>query len=334
MRRRRHKIFLARVRGLPIALRRRIRRGMQLLNACFKNRMLLKVIMRVPGARVDPDINPDRVGYYAPIKRCIYCGKSGLTIKLTDEHILAYALGGDAILPEASCIECAKITNEVETYCANYIFRAVRVLHRTHRRKRNRQSISGPRPMATSRQRAGLLILPSFDPPGIVLGRAASDSFSGTMIHTWQITRDRRAQGWRGVPASFGSDMNLITFGRMIAKVAHCTAVAHYGIGSFRPWLIPAILDGASIPFLVGCATERLPDAVGIKTWARPEIRRIPRRGRKQYVAVFFRLYAYIGTPTYTAIAGEFIPWWRRSLLFQSRRTVPKDQPVTGGSIR
>jgi hypothetical protein len=218
---------------------------MQLLNACFKNRMLLKVIMRVPGARVDPDINPDRVGYYAPIKRCIYCGKSGLTIKLTDEHILAYALGGDAILPEASCIECAKITNEVETYCANYIFRAVRVLHRTHRRKRNRQSISGPRPMATSRQRAGLLILPSFDPPGIVLGRAASDSFSGTMIHTWQITRDRRAQGWRGVPASFGSDMNLITFGRMIAKVAHCTAVAHYGIGSFRPWLQQSLMAQA-----------------------------------------------------------------------------------------
>ena len=44
--------------------------------------------------------------------QCIYCGKSG--IELSNEHIVAYALGGDFVLPKASCLDCARVTGAIE----------------------------------------------------------------------------------------------------------------------------------------------------------------------------------------------------------------------------
>ncbi|RUL68413.1 HNH endonuclease [Dyella choica] len=43
---------------------------------------------------------------------CIYCGRSGL--RLTDEHILPYFIGGQHVIEEASCDDCAKITTKFE----------------------------------------------------------------------------------------------------------------------------------------------------------------------------------------------------------------------------
>jgi HNH endonuclease len=43
---------------------------------------------------------------------CIYCGVKN--VRLTDEHILPYFIGGNHIILEASCDECAKITTRFE----------------------------------------------------------------------------------------------------------------------------------------------------------------------------------------------------------------------------
>jgi len=49
---------------------------------------------------------------YTPVGECIYCGEKD--VKLTDEHVIAYALGGDRILQKASCETCQMLTSEVE----------------------------------------------------------------------------------------------------------------------------------------------------------------------------------------------------------------------------
>lgn len=49
---------------------------------------------------------------YKPVGECIYCGFT--EGKLTDEHIIAYALGGDRVLPAASCEACQKLTSRAE----------------------------------------------------------------------------------------------------------------------------------------------------------------------------------------------------------------------------
>jgi 5-methylcytosine-specific restriction endonuclease McrA len=56
------------------------------------------------------------------IGRCIYCGACGDDAKLTDEHIVAYSLGSDVYLKEASCFPCADITKRFEQHVARAIF--------------------------------------------------------------------------------------------------------------------------------------------------------------------------------------------------------------------
>jgi hypothetical protein len=43
---------------------------------------------------------------------CIYCGKRD--VRLTDEHVVPFSLGGHHILEAASCLTCADITKKFE----------------------------------------------------------------------------------------------------------------------------------------------------------------------------------------------------------------------------
>ena len=115
-------------------------------------------------------------------------------------------------------------------------------------------------------------------------------------------------------PHGIGTGLDLIVFGRMLAKAGHCIAVAHYGLDRFKPVLIEPILTGSDVPYFIGGATnwDIGPKDKGV--WARSEVRRLPHRrgGGKRYVVVFISLYAYIGTPQYAIIVGEFISRWAR----------------------
>ena len=57
--------------------------------------------------------------FYPSVRHCIYCGETKLLAgvsKFGDEHIIPLALGGNLILPEASCKICERIINrEIET---------------------------------------------------------------------------------------------------------------------------------------------------------------------------------------------------------------------------
>jgi len=44
--------------------------------------------------------------------KCIYCGASD--VKLSDEHIVPLAFGGQHVIQEASCSDCAKITSNLK----------------------------------------------------------------------------------------------------------------------------------------------------------------------------------------------------------------------------
>lgn len=275
----------------------------------------------------------DRVKEYPPVGQCVYCGAPGPDIKLTSEHILAYALGGDAVLPAASCTKCQGIIQPIETYCADEIFKDIRVHHGVHSRSGPRTELpiysrfspnfdSNDIALISTKDHPGFLILPSFDLPGIVSGRAPSDNFSGDVrVHGWEINYfddEKKARlAKSGVPNPWiMRKVSMKLFARMIAKTAHCTAVAFCGLTKFKPLLKEIILKGENVPYYVGCATDRTPPPIPMKTWARVEIRKI---GNKKYVVVFLRLFAYVkaeqsekGTPIYSVVVGEFIPWWAR----------------------
>ncbi len=267
---------------------------------------------------MEKSFDPDRVKQYAAIGQCIYCGAPGSSVQLRREHILAYSLGGDAVLPAATCSTCADVTSAFEKHCANHMFLSIRVQHNVHSRrpKRTKLPISetfepapqlAPRILVPVADYPGILALPSFDPPGIVTGREPTVG-TGLVMHHWLVTNDhdkrvKRLQdaGLKGV--KIYEQFALAPFLRMLAKIGHAIAVAERGIDGFRPLLIDVILKGnASAPYYVGSATTRTPPAEPMKTWARIEDRTF--RG-KQYVVVFFRLFAYLGTPVYTVVVGE-----------------------------
>lgn len=49
---------------------------------------------------------------YTPVGECIYSGEKDE--KPTDEHIVAFALGGECILPKASCEACQALASKAE----------------------------------------------------------------------------------------------------------------------------------------------------------------------------------------------------------------------------
>jgi hypothetical protein len=51
---------------------------------------------------------------YQSVGSCIYCGS---TQQLSKEHALPLGLGGNYILPNASCEKCRKITEAFEHTC-------------------------------------------------------------------------------------------------------------------------------------------------------------------------------------------------------------------------
>jgi 5-methylcytosine-specific restriction endonuclease McrA len=70
---------------------------------------------------------------------CIYCGATADEAELTDEHVVPFSLGGNAVVLKGSCKACAAETTRIE----NEVGRKVLLDFRTHanvqtRRRKNR----------------------------------------------------------------------------------------------------------------------------------------------------------------------------------------------------
>jgi len=96
-------------------------------------------------------------------------------------------------------------------------------------------------------------------------------------------------------------------FFRLIAKVAHCFAVAVRGYGTFKPYLPDVILGSEPhIPYFVGGETSSLPPGAMKHELHLEEAE----RGGKRLLIARVRLFANIGTPenatpAYYAVVGE-----------------------------
>ena len=116
----------------------------------------------------------------APVGRCIYCGSDGGTDGLRDEHVVPYALGGNTILPSASCAACEAITSYLDGYLTRGIFLDLRLqtgiqTRRPKERPKERpvtfETESGDRTLVVPvRDHPHFVHLPIWGPPGIMAG--------------------------------------------------------------------------------------------------------------------------------------------------------------------
>jgi hypothetical protein len=85
----------------------------------------------------------------------------------------------------------------------------------------------------------------------------------------------------------------------MLAKIAHCYAVAEVGIGAFRPALVPYIFSEADgIQYFVGGFEPQLPQEKSPLTW------RIQEVGGQRWIIVTISLRLFAFLPQYQVACG------------------------------
>jgi hypothetical protein len=257
-----------------------------------------------------------RAKVFGAVGQCIYCGSKDQ--KLGEEHIIPLALGGNAILPEASCSNCSDITGRIvegtvlDAMWGTYGAARLRFNLPTRRPKRrpktwtykvtkkdgtthNIQIPASDIPIAL----IGITTEPA--KPDILSGVEPSDRFTGTEWVKYNVDEMRK----------FAEDGDLVEIGklnpfvlaRMIAKIAHAMAWADYR-NEFRP-LLPDVILGKSpnIFHFVGGSASPTEDTQAVHNL---QIRWL--EGETDYLVAYVRLFCAFGTPDYMVVIGERNP--------------------------
>ena len=199
---------------------------------------------------------------FGPVSCCIYCGKEG---DLRTEHIIPFGLGGNLELLKGSCADCGTTTSRFEMICLRETFNNLRVKYgvqtrRPERRKRafpiwverldgtSIEEAIGPEELPLHGWALPLLDTPSF------ASQIAPDN--RTVLQCQLETGDAEAalahgDGHSPVSINLGR-VDLQSFARMLAKIAHSYAYAILPKGSFQPCLNKLILEGDEGSLLSG----------------------------------------------------------------------------------
>jgi hypothetical protein len=261
------------------------------------------------------------------VGRCIYCGSDGGQDGLRKEHGIPFSLGGNIILPQASCSTCEGVISYLEGYVGRRVFGSMRSFYEIQKRRR-------PQPAPTvsvlfetkdgkeSRQiplkdAPPMLLMCQFPQPGMLSGQQPSPLARLDDVWLWyshevqQYAERMRQPGDKGWTVQFDFKEDL--FGRFLAKVVHCMAIAQFGIDSFRPFLPEVILGKEkNIGFYVGgmsLGTTPDPDLpkgthkISAHHFAFTQMLN-EATGHRVLVGTL-RLFAFTGAPTYCAVVGE-----------------------------
>lgn len=173
-----------------------------------------------------------------PVGSCIYCGANE---GLSDEHIVPFALGGRLVLPQSSCSSCAKITSEFEQKVLRGFMLEARTTGGFPTRRPKKRPRSLPLEIGrdgvfqtvelTPNSHPGLLLLPLFAPPGVLVGR---ETGTGVVItgmetlgfgkHPSQVAQETKATTIRST-----ASLDVTSFARLLAKIGYGYAVAKDG---------------------------------------------------------------------------------------------------------
>ena len=189
---------------------------------------------------------------YPPLNRCAYCASKE---ELSTEHIISFGLGGNLVLPNASCEFHRKVTSKIEDFILRKYLCALRShLSLPSRRPQDRPDgykLTLRRGWHTWKKKVSLADHPGvvafmiFDPAGRTCGRSRDpQTFSVRPIKA-EIFPDT-AQRLARLGADSCEDQvvfKALDLARFIAKIGHCFAVAELGIDAFEETYVTHIFD-------------------------------------------------------------------------------------------
>ena len=189
--------------------------------------------------------------------RCIYCGD--INKPRTREHIIPYSLGGNWVIQDASCDDCANVTKLVEQRCSRGIYRPVRA-HLglpTRRKKEFPKKLPLTFLLRDSEIKVDLPIKEhphyflTFDivkPPLFLTGETSDIFYVRAVAIGYQADYSQRASSLPVQTIAHDAAVDYLGVCSLIAKIAHAFAIVECGIDSFDPLLLD-IIYGKPVPF-------------------------------------------------------------------------------------
>jgi HNH endonuclease len=259
----------------------------------------------------------------SPASRCIYCGATGAP--LSEEHVVPDGLGGDLVIPEASCSECARATHRAETHLIKGLLQYPRSIVGVVSRKRKRAPRNIPVQMGSGEPRdpshrvvdhSAPLLFPfpiTDDLPGVLSGYPAGAGPAVRIGLFGQQDWLDRGRAWLGGSGQFkvGFSMHLGVAGQALAKIAHAFACAKLGTRGFEPLLTDYIraneppFDGHHIGIFSSDGIQ--PDVLHYL-----DVQLVPARRsstglilRDPVYVVFVRLFAHMPSPSVLVVVGR-----------------------------
>lgn len=250
---------------------------------------------------------------YFPAKGvCIYCNDT--TSRLTDEHIVPYALGGQHVLRQASCLRCADTTKKFEQRVARGLWGDARAsFGAPTRRKKERPKIIEMRdPDIPSRtlsvpagEYPGGFVFYRMPKAGLLQGLPENLNLSSAWTMSMVDDDSRRKAFLDKHPGKLTLKFRHVPddFARMLAKIGYCHVLSLLDPDDFHPICLPYIRgEQLNLSFIVGGSAEqdapekaigyRL-DTVGFGS------------SQRLMILAQVRLYANMHTPTYHVVVGE-----------------------------
>ena len=193
---------------------------------------------------------------YPPVGSCIYCGSTDAP--LSREHILAYGLGGNLVLRDASCKECATKTSRFEETVLRQMFGPYRVridMPSRHRKRRPKELLfevvkkDGNVAIISvdPKEHPGSIVFPVFPEPGVLVCREDNAGFQMGLCASTDFPRVKtlaETHGGRGFSLGV-ADFNSMA--RLLAKTAHAYCFAEFGDfrAAYQP--SPSISSGTRV---------------------------------------------------------------------------------------
>ena len=169
---------------------------------------------------------------------CIYCGR---TEELTDEHVVPFGLGGNLVLPDASCSECNKITSAFERRVLRGFMEDARVAGGFPTRRPEERPTSIPIQIKTDGQfesvqlptseALGMLVLPTLERNAFLAGKPVTHGVKvvGTQMIAFGKPPKDVATALNTRTLQSTAHVDATSFVRMLAKIGYSFAVASIG---------------------------------------------------------------------------------------------------------
>ena len=253
---------------------------------------------------------------YDPAGRCIYCGDDA--VALGQEHIIPLSLGGEAVIPEASCTPCAEEIKKYESDCLNWTFIQARTflklpMYKPKYRPKDLRLGAFESEESIPKDLTGIfrweniptddhpasILLPGFALPGLLRGTAPDPDFKVMRTNFAFLNGQPPSHiGNAGERAANLIRINPDAICRFMAKIAHGAAYAELGPDRFNPMLCDLIRNRAN------CASHLVGSPTRTKWPSTTSLHQVSLHFESGYVVARVRLFSRYRLPPYLVVVG------------------------------